>query len=60
MEATLRFFECGCCGHFHLMTFWGDCRDDNNRFTYDEMEQKAMDETGDLPDIYWLDEQEEE
>ena len=23
--------ECGCCGFYHLSTFRGDCRDDNER-----------------------------
>ena len=31
------FFECGCCGQFHPIDFEGDCRDDNNRFTIDEL-----------------------
>ena len=24
--------ECGCCGCYHPKTYFGDCRDDNNRF----------------------------
>ena len=31
------FRECGCCGMFHPIDFEGDCRDDNNRFSLDEL-----------------------
>ncbi|KKM18581.1 hypothetical protein LCGC14_1664330 [marine sediment metagenome] len=24
--------DCGSCGCLHPKDFWGDCRDDNNRF----------------------------
>ena len=27
-----RIEECGQCGHFHLSTFAGDCRSDDDRF----------------------------
>lgn len=31
------FEECGCCDQYHPSTFHGDCRDDNNRFNYEEI-----------------------
>ena len=31
------FEECGCCGHYHRATFRGDCREDSERFTIDEI-----------------------
>ncbi len=27
-----RFILCGCCGHFHRVDFYGDCREDAERF----------------------------
>jgi len=27
-----RIFECGCCGAWHRDSFWGDCRNDTERF----------------------------
>jgi hypothetical protein len=32
--------ECGCCGEWHLPEFRGDCRDDANRFTSDQLDAK--------------------
>lgn len=34
------FFRCGCCDHFHSVNFWGDCRQDDQRFTEDDLEEK--------------------
>ena len=51
---TMIFEECGCCEHYHLEDFYGDCRDDKNRFTLEEAEKKGMDETGHLPTIITL------
>ena len=34
------FYECGICGHMHPINWNGDCRDDANRFTYDELDAK--------------------
>lgn len=31
------FEECGCCGEYHPSDFHGDCRDDKNRFNYEEI-----------------------
>lgn len=32
------YVECGCCGSYHKPGFTGDCRDDANRFTPEQME----------------------
>lgn len=24
--------ECGCCGCYHRLDYWGDCRNDSERF----------------------------
>jgi hypothetical protein len=29
---TNQFLECGCCGAYHRTDFWGDCREDSERF----------------------------
>jgi hypothetical protein len=34
-----QFVECGCCGHMHPINFGGDCRDDDNRFTLDQLDE---------------------
>ena len=34
------FYDCGICGHVHPCRWSGDCRDDSNRFTDDELDQK--------------------
>jgi hypothetical protein len=34
----MRFYECGCCGCYHLEEFDGDCRDDLNRYTLDQID----------------------
>lgn len=31
------FFECGGCGCYHRKGWTGDCRDDDNRYTEDEL-----------------------
>lgn len=40
---TLHFIECGCCGHYHKPDFWGDCRDDANRFSMTQIEAMPED-----------------
>lgn len=27
--------ECGCCGHYHRKDYYGDCRNDRERFILD-------------------------
>lgn len=34
------FYECGTCGHLHREGYMGDCRDDSQRFTQSELENK--------------------
>lgn len=34
------YIECGSCGHYHPVEFFGDCRDDANRFTQDQLDAK--------------------
>ena len=36
------FIECGCCGAWHRNDFYGDCRNDNNRFGFDELPDDAQ------------------
>lgn len=31
---------CGCCGHYHRPTFAGDCRDDSERFSAQQLDDK--------------------
>jgi hypothetical protein len=35
-----KFFACGCCGHWHPPEFYGDCRNDANRFTTSKLEDQ--------------------
>lgn len=35
----MKFFLCGCCEHYHSVSFYGDCRDDTNRFTADDLDR---------------------
>jgi len=34
------FVECGCCGSLHPKNFCGECRDDDNRFNADQLDEK--------------------
>ena len=34
------YIECGCCGHWHRNSYAGDCRDDSERFTTSELEER--------------------
>jgi hypothetical protein len=34
------FYECGCCGGYHETCFDGDCRQDDARFTEDQLDTK--------------------
>ena len=38
---TRVFIECADCGYYHPEDFYGDCRDDSNRFSYDELPDHA-------------------
>lgn len=32
------YTECGCCGYWHLATYFHDCRNDAERFTLDQLD----------------------
>lgn len=32
------FYECGCCGHYHNNDFFGDCREDSQRFSFQDLD----------------------
>lgn len=34
------FYSCGGCEHYHPINWNGDCRDDANRFTGDDLDEK--------------------
>lgn len=36
--AQAAYVACGSCGHYHRAGFRGDCRDDSERFTADDLE----------------------
>lgn len=35
-----KYYECGICDHYHSVKWNGDCREDANRFTMDELDAK--------------------
>lgn len=35
-----KFYECGICGHCHPIEWNGDCREDANRFTNQQLDDK--------------------
>ena len=37
---TQEIFRCGCCDHYHRTGFYGDCRDDSERFTLEDLTAK--------------------
>lgn len=34
------FYDCGICGHWHPANWDGDCRDDANRYTSDDLDTR--------------------
>ena len=43
MKEYIELEECGCCGAYHRPEFYGDCRDDSERFpTWQVYEGKYM------------------
>lgn len=34
----MKYIKCGCCGFYHAEGFYGDCRNDDERFTREEIE----------------------
>ena len=40
-EADMKkFIECACCEQYHHADFYGDCRDDANRFDSEDLDNK--------------------
>lgn len=37
-----RFAECGSCGAYHRADYWGDCRNDDERFEYPADDPRLM------------------
>jgi hypothetical protein len=35
-----QYVECGSCGGFHRSDYWGDCRNDAERFTAEDLDTK--------------------
>lgn len=35
------YSECGCCGQFHRSNYWGDCRNDEERFNEEDIPKDA-------------------
>jgi hypothetical protein len=33
------YYECGTCGNFHPLDWYGDCRDDSMRFTFHDLDE---------------------
>ena len=44
VRAGMIFEECGCCGEFHRVDYLGDCRNDAERYSYDDfLNEQGMD-----------------
>lgn len=52
-----KWVECGSCGHFHRIDFFGDCRQDDERFTTDQLEAMPGFDEG---QVRWIEDQTEE
>ena len=42
IDTTERFEECGVCDHLHPSDYWGDCRNDDMRFQWDEIPEEKI------------------
>lgn len=38
LSVCLTFEECGCCGGLHSRMYAGECRDNDQRFTCDQLD----------------------
>ena len=36
------YVECGSCGQYHRATYWGDCRNDEERFNLEDIPKDAL------------------
>ena len=52
MGRKTTYFECSCCGYYHREDYHGDCRNDNKRFTLDQLESMGIAEDF-IIDIEW-------
>lgn len=37
MHEPIKYLECSCCGQYHREGFGGDCQDDSQRYSFDEI-----------------------
>lgn len=52
-----RFYLCGCCEHWHPLSWTGDCRDNAQRFTTMQLDEQYPDRNKDgWPDWIEVDE----
>jgi len=60
----MRYIECGCCGQYHRADYWGDCRNDEERFNLEDIPNDAeiisLEELDDMLHSYRLLNQKEE
>lgn len=40
MTRSATYYDCEICGHFHPWNWNADCRDDKNRFSYDDLDKR--------------------
>lgn len=40
MKSKPKFIECGCCECLHRADYYGDCRNDAERFNVEDLEKK--------------------
>lgn len=38
-----KYFDCGICGSWHRADWWGDCREDSERLTVDDIDARHGD-----------------
>ena len=41
-KLPIRYLECGCCEHYHREDYHGDCRNDAERLTLDDLEDRGI------------------
>jgi hypothetical protein len=49
---TPQFIHCGCCEHYHRVLWSGDCRDDTERFSTSDLEDKYGNEGKGWEEVY--------
>ena len=43
------FYLCRCCEMYHPLDWWGDCRDNDNRYTPDDLDKEYGDGWVEVP-----------